>query len=131
MAEIRAEVHRKARRNIDEQQRNAFLQHQFEVLREELYGDDDDCATLEAKAKDIDFPQPVRRTFAKELEKLRRLNPQSPDYSVQYSYLQLLTDLPWGKSTPLNADFASAERVLDEDHYGLEKSRRESLNSLR
>ena len=78
MAEIRAEVHRKARRNIDEQQRNAFLQHQFEVLREELYGDDDDCATLEAKAKDIDFPQPVRRTFAKELEKLRRLNPRAP-----------------------------------------------------
>lgn len=130
MAEIRAEVHRKARRNIDEQQRNAFLQHQFEVLREELYGDDDDCATLEAKAKDIDFPQPVRRTFAKELEKLRRLNPQSPDYSVQYSYLQLLTDLPWGKSTPLNADFASAERVLDEDHYGLEKVKERILEQL-
>lgn len=61
------------------------------------------------------------RTFGKELEKLRRLNPQSPDYSVQYSYLQLLTDLPWGKYSELDTDFQAAERILDEDHYGLEK----------
>ena len=130
MAEIRAEVHRKARRNIDEQQRNAFLQHQFDVSREELYGDDDDCAALEEKAKEIEFPAAVRRTFTKELDKLRRLNPQSPDYSVQYSYLQLLTDLPWGKSTPLNTDFSTAEKVLDEDHYGLEKVKERILEQL-
>ncbi len=130
MAEIRAEVHRKARRNIDEQQRNAFLQHQFDVLREELYGDDDDCRTLEEKAKDIAFPESVRRTFNKELEKLRRLNPQSPDYTVQYSYLQLLTDLPWGRMTPLEADFLFAEKVLDEDHYGLEKVKERILEQL-
>lgn len=130
MAEIRAEVHRKARRNIDEQQRNVFLQHQFDVLREELYGDDDDCAALEEKAKEIEFPAAVHRTFTKELDKLRRLNPQSPDYSVQYSYLQLLTDLPWGKSTPLNTDFITAEKVLDEDHYGLEKVKERILEQL-
>ena len=130
MAEIRAEVHRKARRNIDEQQRNAFLQHQFVVLREELYGDDDDCRVIEEKAKDIPFPEDVRRLFDKELEKLRRLNPQSPDYSVQYSYLQLLIDLPWGKFSELDADFPSAERVLDEDHYGLEKVKERILEQL-
>lgn len=130
MAEIRAEVHRKARRNIDEQQRNAFLQHQFDVLREELYGDDDDCRVIEEKAKDIPFPEDVRRLFDKELEKLRRLNPQSPDYSVQYSYLQLLIDLPWGKFSELDADFPSAERVLDEDHYGLEKVKERILEQL-
>lgn len=130
MAEIRAEIHRKARRNIDEQQRNAFLQHQFEVLREELYGDDDDCSALEEKAKKIAMPDSVRRTFEKELEKLRRLNPQSPDYSVQYSYLQLLTDLPWGVYSDLDTDFPSAERVLDEDHYGLEKVKERILEQL-
>ena len=130
MAEIRAEVHRKARRNIDEQQRNAFLQHQFEVLREQLYGDDDDCSALEEKAAGLDLPENVKRTFAKELEKLRRLNPQSPDYSVQYSYLQLLTDLPWGKYSHLDADFQSAERILDEDHYGLEKVKERILEQL-
>lgn len=130
MAEIRAEVHRKARKNIDEQQRNAFLQHQFEVLREELYGDDDDCHALEEKVKEIVLPDTVKRTFDKELEKLRRLNPQSPDYSVQYSYLQLLTDLPWGKYSELDTDFPSAERVLDEDHYGLEKVKERILEQL-
>lgn len=130
MAEIRADVHRKARRNIDEQQRNAFLQHQFEVLREELYGDDDDCRTLEEKAKKIDLPESVMRTFGKEFEKLRRLNPQSPDYSVQYSYLQLLTDLPWGKYSELDTDFQAAERILDEDHYGLEKVKERILEQL-
>lgn len=130
MAEIRAEVHRKARRNIDEQQRNAFLQHQFEVLREELYGDDDDCKALEDKAADLKMPEAVKRTFEKELEKLRRLNPQSPDYSVQYTYLQLLTDLPWGVYSDLNSDFAYAEDVLEEDHYGLEKVKERILEQL-
>lgn len=130
MAEIRAEIHRKARRNIDEQQRNAFLQHQFEVLREELYGDDDDCSVLEEKAMKLSLPEPVRRAFNKELEKLRRLNPQSPDYSVQYSYLQLLTDLPWGIKTAVTTDFGAAEKILDEDHYGLEKVKERILEQL-
>ena len=130
IAEIRAEIHRKARRNIDEQQRNMFLQHQFDVIRDELYGDDDDCRALEEKAKLIKFPADVRKVFEKELEKLRRLNPQSPDYSVQYSYLQLLTDLPWGIGDPLTSDFATAEKVLDEDHYGLEKVKERILEQL-
>lgn len=130
ISEIRAEIHRKARRNIDEQQRNMFLQHQFDVIRDELYGDDDDCRALEEKAKNIKFPDDVRKTFGKELEKLRRLNPQSPDYSVQYSYLQLLTDLPWGIGDPLSTDFHTAEKVLDEDHYGLEKVKERILEQL-
>ncbi|MDE6117526.1 MAG: endopeptidase La [Duncaniella sp.] len=130
ISEIRAEIHRKARRNIDEQQRNMFLQHQFDVIRDELYGDDDDCRALEEKAKNIKFPNDVRKTFGKELEKLRRLNPQSPDYSVQYSYLQLLTDLPWGIGDPLSTDFHTAEKVLDEDHYGLEKVKERILEQL-
>ena len=65
IAEIRAEIHRKARKNIDEQQRNMFLQHQFDVIRDELYGDDDDCRELEEKAKPIKFPDDVRKVFEK------------------------------------------------------------------
>lgn len=130
IAEIRAEILRKARKNIDEQQRNVFLQHQFDAIREELYGDDDDCRELEVKAKDIKFPDEVRKVFDKELEKLRRLNPQSPDYSVQYSYLQLLTDLPWGIGDSLTTDFNTAENVLNEDHYGLEKVKERILEQL-
>jgi len=82
MAEIRADVHRKARRNIDEQQRNAFLQHQFEVLREELYGDDDDCRTLEEKAKKMGLP--VKKTPS--LEAIKDEIPDDVQNHIQRLY---------------------------------------------
>lgn len=130
MAELKAEIQRKTRRNMDEQQRNMLLHQQFETLREELYGDEDDSAAFQAKAKEIPFPDTVRKRFDKEVEKLRRLNPQSPDYSVQYSYLQVLTELPWGKESELNTDFTKAEEVLNTDHYGLEKVKERILEQL-
>lgn len=128
--EIRSEIRRKAMKNIDEQQRNHYLQHEFEVLRDQLYGNDDDSMQFEKKAENLNMPEAVRNTFKKELDKLRRLNPQSPDYSVQYSYLQLLTDLPWGVMDTVNSDFAEAERTLDRDHYGLEKVKERILEQL-
>ncbi|WP_285799102.1 endopeptidase La [Duncaniella freteri] len=128
--EIRSEIRRKAMKNIDEQQRNHFLQHEFEALREQLYGNDDDSIAFEKKAAALNMPEKVRAAFNKELEKLRRLNPQSPDYSVQYSYLQVLTDLPWGVEDAINADFSEAERTLDRDHYGLEKVKERILEQL-
>ncbi|MDE6065865.1 MAG: endopeptidase La [Duncaniella sp.] len=128
--EIRSEIRRKAMKNIDEQQRNHYLQHEFEVLREQLYGNDDDSVMFEKKAESLKMPEAVRKTFEKEIEKLRRLNPQSPDYSVQYSYLQLLTDLPWGVTDTVNSDFTEAEKTLDRDHYGLEKVKERILEQL-
>ncbi len=128
--EIRYEIRRKAMKNIDEQQRNHFLQHEFEALREQLYGNDDDSIAFEKKAAALNMPEKVRAAFNKELEKLRRLNPQSPDYSVQYSYLQVLTDLPWNVEDAINADFSEAERTLDRDHYGLEKVKERILEQL-
>lgn len=128
--EIRSEIRRKAMKNIDEQQRNHFLQHEFEALREQLYGNDDDSIAFEKKAVALNMPEKVRAAFNKELEKLRRLNPQSPDYSVQYSYLQVLTDLPWNVEDAINADFSEAERTLDRDHYGLEKVKERILEQL-
>lgn len=130
MAELKAEIQRKTRRNMDEQQRNMLLHQQFETLRDELFGDEDDCAMFQAKAAGIAFPEEVRKRFDKEVEKLRRLNPQSPDYSVQYSYLQVLTDLPWGKEASLNDDFVKAEEILNSDHYGLEKVKERILEQL-
>lgn len=129
-SEIRSEIRRKAMKNIDEQQRNHYLQHEFEVLRDKLYGNDDDSVEFEKKAEGLNMPQNVRDTFKKEIEKLRRLNPQSPDYSVQYSYLQLLTDLPWGVIDTVNSDFSEAEKILDRDHYGLEKVKERILEQL-
>ena len=128
--EIRSEIRRKAMKNIDEQQRNLFLLHEFEALREQLYGNDDDSIAFEKKAAALNMPEKVRAAFNKELEKLRRLNPQSPDYSVQYSYLQVLTDLPWNVEDAINADFSEAERTLDRDHYGLEKVKERILEQL-
>lgn len=130
LAEIKMEIRRKAKSRLDEQQRNMFLQNQFEALREELYGDDDDSRDLRERIAGIDFPKEVIKTIEKELDKLGRLNPQSPDYSVQYSYLDLLTSLPWNKLDPLTTDFASAEQILDSDHYGLEKVKERILEQL-
>lgn len=128
--EIRSEIRRRAMKNIDAQQRNHYLQHEFEALRDELYGNDDDSKQFEQKAEGLKMPEDVKTTFKKEIEKLRRLNPQSPDYSVQYSYLQVLTDLPWGIYDAVNTDFAEAEQILDRDHYGLEKVKERILEQL-
>lgn len=130
LTELKAEIQRKTRCNIDEQQRNMLLHQQFQTLRDELFGEEDDCAEFEAKARDVAFPEEVRKRFAKEVEKLRRLNPQSPDYSVQYAYLQTLVDLPWGKETNLNGDFVKAEEILNSEHYGLEKVKERILEQL-
>lgn len=130
IAEIKAEIQRKTRHNIDQQQRTGFLQQQFETLRQELYGDDDDCNALEQKASGLDMPENARKAFEKSLEKLRRLNPQSPDYSVEYSYLNLLTDLPWNRDDAGENDFSNAEHILDSDHYGLEKVKERILEQL-
>lgn len=131
MADIMEGIKARTRQRISEQQRNAFLQQQIEALKEELYGDDDDdIRKMREKGDAVNFPEDVRRTFEKEVEKLSRLNPQSPDYSVQYSYLDTLTDLPWNKPTSLSSDFAKAEDILESEHYGLEKVKERILEQL-
>lgn len=128
--DISREILQRTRQNMDQSQRNAFLQQQMETIREELYGDSDDADELVRRADAIDMPEKARAVFDKEVEKLRRLNPQSPDYSVQFSYLDTLLELPWNKETELNTDFASASRILEDDHYGLEKVKERILEQL-
>lgn len=128
--DISREILQRTRQNMDQNQRNAFLQQQMETIREELYGDTDDADELVRRADALDMPEKVRAVFDKEVDKLRRLNPQSPDYAVQFSYLDTLLELPWNADTDLNTDFPSARRILEEDHYGLEKVKERILEQL-
>lgn len=130
MVDISRDIQKRARRSLDEQQRNVFLHQQMETIRQELYGDNDDADNLRARADKIQFPEHVAKAFNKELDKLRRLNPQSPDYSIQFSYLETLLDLPWNNESPLNTNFKKAEEILNEDHYGLDKVKDRILEQL-
>lgn len=128
--DISRDIMQRTRQNMDQNQRNAFLQQQMETIREELYGDADDADELLQRAQELGMPEKARSVFNKEIEKLRRLNPQSPDYAVQYTYLENLLDLPWQKETELNTDFDFARKILEEDHYGLEKVKERILEQL-
>lgn len=128
--DITRDILQRTRQNMDQNQRNAFLQQQMETIREELYGENDDADELVRRAENVDMPEKVRTIFNKEIEKLRRLNPQSPDFSVQFTYLDTLLELPWNKETDLNTDFSSAREILENDHYGLEKVKERILEQL-
>lgn len=128
--DISRDIMQRAKQNMDQNQRNAFLQQQMETIREELYGDSDEADELLRRSRDLNMPDKVRAVFEKETDKLRRLNPQSPDYAVQYSYLETLIELPWQDETDLNTDFDEARRILENDHYGLEKVKERILEQL-
>lgn len=130
MLDITHEIKLRAKQNMEELQRSTFLQHQMEAIRQELYGEADEADALQKRADDLDMPEAVRKSFNKDLDKLRRLNPQSPDYSVQYTYLETLLDLPWNNYSPLNTDFDKAKQILNEDHYGLDKVKDRILEQL-
>lgn len=130
MVDISQEIHERTKRNLNENQRITFLQHQMEAIRQELYGDDDDATMFRDKAAEIDFPEEIRKTFEREVDKLSRLNPQSPDYSVQYSYLDLLINLPWNEEDALTNTLPDAEKILNADHYGLDKVKERILEQI-
>lgn len=127
---ITREIMMKAKENIDNNNRNAFLQQQMETIREELYGDSDEADRLLKRADELNLPEQARAAFDKELGKLRRLNPTSPDYAVAYSYIETLLDLPWGRMTDFEPHFEQAREVLEADHYGLEKVKERILEQL-
>lgn len=133
MVDISREIHERTHKMISDQQRTAFLQNQMEAIRHELYGDDGpeaDVRKLKEKAASLPLPEDVAKLFDRERAKLSRLAPQSPDYAVLQSYLELLTDLPWGKQDPLNTDINAASEVLEADHYGLEKVKERILEQI-
>ena len=128
--DVTRDIMKKAHRTMEENQKNAFLQSQMEALRETLYGDGDEIDELVAKAEMIKMPSDVTTLFNREVEKLRRYNPSSPDYSVLYTYLDILLSLPWSAHTESDATLDSAADILEADHYGLEKVKERIIEQL-
>jgi ATP-dependent Lon protease len=128
---IKSEITKQTQNALSEQQRQFFLHTQLQAIQEELgESSDNDFSSLRDAAAKKQWPLNVKELFAKEIAKLQRTNEQSPDYSVQYNYLRTLVDLPWGKCTTDNLNLAHAQRVLDRDHYGLEKVKERILEHL-
>ena len=118
--------------DLNRQQREWFLQQEIKNIQDELGGPSStrDSENLRFKAEKKKMPQYARETFQNELNKLERINPQSPDYNVELNYLQTILDLPWEEYTQDNLNIQNAERVLNHDHYGMEKVKERILEHL-
>ncbi|PIE84598.1 MAG: endopeptidase La [Bacteroidia bacterium] len=129
--ELREEIQQRTKTEMEQQQREFILQQQIRTIQDELgEGDEDDYEKFEAAGKKLKLAKPVREAFNRELQRLRKLNPMAPDYSIQTAYLQLFTELPWGKFSKDNYDLQRAKTILDEDHFGLEKVKDRILEFL-
>lgn len=129
---LRQNIRTKTREDLDEQQREYFLHQQIKNIQEEL-GDGDSAPEkkeLREKAEKKKWSEDVAKLFKKELAKLDTLNPQSPDYSVQVNYLQTMVSLPWNEYTKDDLDLKRAKKVLDRDHYGMEKVKERILEYM-
>ncbi|MFC3354787.1 endopeptidase La [Sphingobacterium zeae] len=132
MLELKHQIQNKVRVDLDKQQRDYFLNQQLKTIQEELGGNTPDLELEELKkrGKSKKWSLEVEKHFTKELEKLSRINPAAADYSVQLNYLELLLDLPWNETTKDNFDLNKAQKVLDKDHYGLEKVKKRIIEYL-
>lgn len=121
LLKIKQDINQKVKAEIDQQQREYYLNNQLRTIQEELGMDDaEEFDRFREKAKDKKWPQSVAEQFEKELAKLEKYNPNSPDYSVQYNYIEFMLSLPWGEMSTDNLDLQHAKSVLDKDHYGLD-----------
>lgn len=122
-AELKDKVTNKTRTEIDKQQRDYFLQQQLKSIKEELGGDTNEreIAEMKKKAEGKKWPDAAKTLFKSGIEKLERMHPSTPDYSVVYNHLDLMLDLPWNEHTDDNYDLKNAQKVLDIDHYGMTK----------
>ncbi len=123
MLELKQEIQNKVHSDIDQQQRDFYLRQQIKVLQDELGhdGPDQEVEALRARGELKSWPKEIRQHFNKELDKILRLNPASAEYPVAFGYVELFVDLPWGDYTTDNFDLNKARRILDRDHYGLDK----------
>jgi ATP-dependent Lon protease len=132
MLEIKQEIHSKVHTDIDEQQRDYFLRQQIKVLQDELgmEGPEQEVEKMRAAALKKKWPEPVAKHFNKELDKLTRLNPQAAEYPIALNYCEFLLDLPWHDYTKDNFNLKRTKKILDADHYGLEKVKERILEYL-
>lgn len=132
MLEIKNQIQSKVKVDLDKQQREYFLHQQIRAIQEELGQDspDKEIEKLRARGKQKKWSPEVAKAFDKELDKLLRMNPAAPDYSVSLNYAELLLELPWGEYTKDSFDIEKARKVLDADHFGLEKVKERILEYL-
>lgn len=132
LVELKNEITNKTRTDIDRQQREYFLQQQMKSIRDELGTDPNDreIKDLQKRAEGVKMTDQARELFQKNIEKLERMHPSTPDYSVIYNHLDLILDLPWGVYTEDKYDLKNAQKILDEDHYGMEKIKDRILEYL-
>ncbi|NBR14720.1 MAG: endopeptidase La, partial [Crocinitomicaceae bacterium] len=132
MLEMQNEIQNRVRKDLDKQQREYFLHQQMRTIQDEL-GDNpqvQDARDFQERAKKKKWNAIVEKLFTKELEKLQRMNPQGAEYTVQMNYLDLILDLPWGEYTKDNLDLVRARKILERDHFGMEKVKERILEYL-
>ena len=132
LVELKVSIQMKTHEDINQQQKEYFLQQQIKTIQEELGGNINELEIkeLREKASRKKWPAEVAQVFEKELRKLERLHPQSPDYSVQTQYVQNIVNLPWNEYSKDNFNLSHAQKVLDRDHYGLEKVKERIIEHL-
>jgi ATP-dependent Lon protease len=132
MLELKQDIQKKVKTDMDRQQREFMLNQQMKTIQDELGGNpvEQEIKELKERAKNKKWSEEVARYFEKEVDKLYRLNPAAGEYSVQFSYCQTLAELPWNEYTADNFNLKNARKVLDEDHFGLEKVKERILEHL-
>ena len=130
LLELKADIQSRTREDLSQQQREHFLQQQIRTIQEELGTADEDLNELDARAEKKKWSEAVEKQYQKEMKKLERLNPQSPDYSVQYSYLDTMLSLPWDTYSKDYFNLKKVEEKLNKDHYGLDKVKDRILEHL-
>src|SRR5688572_6133996 len=131
-AELKNKVTTKTKTELDKQQREYFLQQQLKSIKEELGGDTNEreIREMQKKAEAKKWPESAKEMFTKGVEKLERMHPSTPDYSVVYNHIDLLLDLPWHEYTADQYDLKKAKKILDRDHYGMERVKERLLEYL-
>jgi len=131
-AELKNKVTNKTKTEIDKQQREYFLHQQLKSIKEELGGDTNDreIKDMQKKGEAKKWPDAAKEMFKKGIEKLERMHPTTPDYSVVYNHLDLMLDLPWESYTEDHYDLKKSKKILDEDHYGMDKIKERILEYL-
>ena len=130
--ELKNDIQSKVRFDLDQQQREYFLHQQMKTIQEELGGvsQEEEMDEMSVKAKTKKWDETTQKHFEKELSKMRRMNPQAPDFGIQRNYLDLFLDLPWGEYSKDNFDLKRAQKILDRDHFGLEDVKKRMIEHL-
>ena len=130
--ELKNDIQSKVRFDLDQQQREYFLHQQMKTIQEELGGvsQEEEMDEMSLKAKSKKWDEKTQKHFEKELAKMRKMNPQAPDFGIQRNYLELFLDLPWNEYSKDNFDLKRAQKILDRDHFGLEEVKKRMIEHL-